>query len=240
VGADLAVDVLTCAGGHRHVVHRGQRLRGDTRNGVRMCWACWMGWTPGGRAWLGEWDRHQGWEAYARAHHNVLGQGRKYDSSIWYRHLACGKVVPKWQHDPRKGWPPYCIVCDDGNLLETDRKIPDDAPDLLYLVKFWPRSGVRFVKVGRTQPMQPRLRDHLGLPAARLDQVVEARHDLVKKAENEIKKACAVYRVEWHGYDAFGTAETFRLAALPLIGDLASWIHPTGRGVKDRTIDYLM
>jgi hypothetical protein len=115
VGADLAVDVLTCAGGHRHVVHRGQRLRGDTRNGVRMCWACWMGWTPGGRAWLGEWDRHQGWEAYARAHHNVLGQGRKYDSSIWYRHLACGKVVPKWQHDPGKGWPPYCIGCDDGS-----------------------------------------------------------------------------------------------------------------------------
>lgn len=29
------------------------------------------------------------------------------------------------------------------------------------------------------------------------------------------------------------------LIALPLIGDLASWIHPTGRGVKDRTADYL-
>jgi len=232
------VDILTCgACGTRIAVHRGQR---------RPCRDCPIAYIPEpkwyARAEAAERaaDRAAGFEFVAHARHNLLSSGAraKEVSGLWYRHLVCGRIVPRIEfrrYDAKTGElaPPYCPQC-RGERWRPANSIPPAARDLLYLVRF-DTPGRRFLKVGRTLVGADRLPSHLRL-GARVVQVVESRHDKVLRAEKNIIAACAGHRMTTHPFTHFGTDETFRMGARPLIDDLAAWI---GRGAHDRTADWV-
>ena len=233
-------DLLMCnVCGHGDVVHAGLR---------KPCWLCETGGPKRDR------ERYQRWmqldhgspgftvvgfldcltPARQRRQEYETGWGNE---SVWYRHDQCGNINPRgrFPNVNRGGMeaPPYCPDCDGPDWEPDDRRIPADAPDLLYLVGF---PG--FIKVGRTLEPGPRLHSHLALVGARLIQVVGGRHDRVAAAEATIKRTFASSLLtEPHAYMShFGLKETFRPAARRRIGDLRPWV---GRGARDRTADFV-
>ncbi|NEA32378.1 hypothetical protein [Streptomyces sp. SID13031] len=186
-------------------------------------------------------DLAAGFEFVAQAQHNLLNPGGRatHISSRWLRHLRCGQIVPRRQRyrlDNKTGEvaPPQCMNCGD-EPWRPSTAIKPTARDLLYLVRFEAR-GVRFLKIGRTLAGLDRLPSHLRLGAQVL-QVVESTYDKVQPAERNIIRAMADYRMTTHPFtEHFTTAETFRLGARPIIGDLATWV---GRGTRDRTTEWV-
>jgi hypothetical protein len=182
-----------------------------------------------------------GFEYVARAGHHLLNTGGRatHNSVTWYRHQPCGQIVPSWvfrRWDRKTGElsPPFCVHC-GGEPWRPSTAIDPAARDLLYLVRFEAR-GTRFLKIGRTLAGMDRLPAHLRL-GARVVQVVESRHDKVLSAEAHIIRTCAEYRLPDHPFTGhFTTRETFRMGALPVIGDLTAWV---GRGGRDRTDEWI-
>lgn len=232
------VDLLTCTlCGDRVMVHRAQR---------RPCFECDIHEIPvvhflaGLLAQRGAEEAAAGFQHVAYARHHLLNTGGRaeYASSVWYRHDDCGAIVPAWQFrrtDPKtgEGAPPLCYYCGGEPWKRSPVRDPA-APALLYLLRFQAR-GRRFLKIGLTAPGLDRLDGHLRLGAG-VVQVVEARFDKVARAEKQVIDLCSHLRTEPHAFMAhFGTRETFRLSAQPLIGDLTTHI---GTGAHDHTEEW--
>ncbi|MFI6678105.1 hypothetical protein [Kribbella sp. NPDC050470] len=173
-----------------------------------------------------------GFELVAYARHHLLNTGGRpeFASSVWYRHKACGAIVPAWQFrrtDPKtgEGAPPLCYFCGGEPWRRSTARDPA-WPALLYLVRFQAR-GSRLLKIGLTTSGLGRLDAHLRLGAP---------FDKVASAEKRIIELCADHRTEPHAFMGhFGTRETFRMSAQGLIGDLTMYV---GRRGRDRTEEW--
>ncbi|MGW1347034.1 hypothetical protein ACWCOV_38690 [Kribbella sp. NPDC002412] len=215
------------------MVHRGER---------RPCFECDIRQVPAD-PFLAQRRTEElaaGFELVAYARHHLLNTGGRpgFASCAWYRHDACGAIVPAWQFrrtDPKtgEGAPPLCYFCGGEPWRRATARDPA-GPALLYLVRFQAR-GSRLLKIGLTTPGLGRLDDHLRL-GARIVQVVEARFDKVASAEKRIIELCAGHRTDPHAFMGhFGTRETFRMGAQELIGDLITYV---GRRGRDRTDEW--